>query len=122
MTDTSAPTSLLAALIVAITVLAAVITFLFFFYQKKLDGHGKQEKEEAIERVKERSEWSVERVRFERIEVDLRAEYEAKYRRLAEDHAKQLAQVLEDARIHEDTIRREFAENMELVASKAAES
>lgn len=107
----SVPTSLAPLLIAAVLALAGVIAYLFRYYSKRAEDHGREREAWA----KEREAWAVERTRHERFQVELRAEYEAKYHET-------LANLYKEARENEATARREYAENMEIVAQKAAEA
>ena len=58
----------------------------------------------------------------ETMEAKTRAEFEEKHRSVIAEQVKMMAALHEAVREHEDTARREFAENMEMVATKAAEA
>jgi flagellar basal body-associated protein FliL len=105
------PTSLAPLLIAAVLALAGVIAYLFRYYSKRAEDHGKESEAWG----KEREAWAAERARLERFHVELRAEYEAKYHET-------LNTLYKEARENEATARREYAENMESVAQKAAEA
>lgn len=105
---TSVSVALLSAVIVA---LAGVIAYLFRYYSKRSEDHGKEREAWA----KEREAWAAERARLERFHVELRAEYEGKYHET-------LNTLYKEARENEALARREYAENMESVAAKAAEA
>jgi exonuclease VII large subunit len=116
------PTQLVTMLCIAVAALAGVVAFLFRYYSKRLDAHGKEREAWAKERevwletrAKEREAWATERERMERFQLELRAEYEAKYRETT-------STLYSAAREHETTSRREYADNMETVASKQAEA
>jgi len=109
--EPSIPTSLIPLLITAIVALCGVVAYLFRYYSKRSEDHGKEREVWA----KEREMWAVERTRLERFQVELRAEYEAKYHET-------LTTLYKEARESESTARREYAENMEIVAQKAAEA
>jgi biopolymer transport protein ExbB/TolQ len=107
--DTSGiPTTWAPLLISAIMALAIALVYLWRYYANQMKEIEVERRSQALEQAKEREAWAVER-------VEIRAEYEAKY------HAT-LRQLYEDAREYEIAARREFAENMEIVASKAAEA
>lgn len=127
---TAIPTSLVTVLIVAVTTLAGVITYLWRHYQGKLDKLEQFHNEIDKGIYQERLNWAAERGRFEqvreewataqeRFEARLRGEFEGKHRTVVEDYAKQVSQVIEASRQREDAIRREYTENMELIAGKA---
>lgn len=107
--EPSTPTSLVPLLVIAVVALAGVIAYLFRFYTGRMEAKDAILSKEREERAKERENWVVERTRHERFQVELRAEYEAKYR---ETHKT----LHEDAREHEDRARREYAENIEAVS------
>src|SRR5215470_2700540 len=109
--EPSIPTSLIPLLITAILALAGVIAYLFRYYSKRAEDHGKEREAWS----KEREAWAAERARLERFQIDLRAEYEAKYHSTLET-------LYKEARENEALARREYAENMESVAQKAAEA
>jgi hypothetical protein len=107
-------------LILAVVALASVIAYLFKFYSGRMEAKDLALAakdlllaKEREERAKERESWVVERTRHERFQVELRAEYETKY------HGT-LKTLYDDAREHETTMRREYAENVELVAQNLA--
>lgn len=105
------PASLVPLLLLAISGLVGVVAFLFRYYSKRFEDHGKEREAWA----KEREAWATERTRLERFHVELRAEYEAKYHET-------LNTLYKEARESESMARREYAENMEIVAQKAAEA
>lgn len=114
-TDPAIPTSLVALLLLGISILGGVIAYLFNYYNKRDKGH-------AMEReawAKEREAWAVERVvereRFNHARAELRAEYETRYR---EDYR----QLLEQQRQHEEEGRRADADRMETIERTAAEA
>jgi len=118
----SAPTTILPLLVVAIMALAGVIAYLFRYYSKRVSLLEKERLEREIAHAKERESlakereaWAVERTKLEGYRVELRAEYEGKHRDL-------LRSVYDDLREYENNARREYAENMETVAGKAAEA
>lgn len=105
------PTSLIPLLITAVVALCGVVAYLFRYYSKRAEDHGKERGAWA----KEREAWAIERTRHERMQIDLRAEYETKYHETYKT-------LYQDAREYEAQARREYAENMEIVAQKAAEA
>lgn len=109
--EPSTSTSLAPLLIAAILALAGVIGYLFRYYSKRAEEHGKEREAWA----KEREAWVAERARLERFQVELRAEYEGKYHSTLET-------LYKEQRENEAAARREYAENMESVAQKAAEA
>lgn len=112
------PTSLIPLLVLGITVLAGVISYLFLFYNKRDKEHAKERKEWAAERdvwAAERERWAVERERWERMRTELRAEYDARYR----DDAERLYR---EQREYEEDSRRSDADRMESIAKIAAEA
>jgi hypothetical protein len=114
-TDLPVPTSLISVLIIAVTVLAGVVVFLFKYYSGQHD-------KVALER----SQWAVDRAKLEdQREMDrleLRAEYETKHRMLSEENAKALRDLFDRAREHENVARREYLANMEVLAAEAAKA
>lgn len=109
--EPSVPTSLVPLLIATILALAGVIAYLFRYYSKRAEDHGKEREAWA----KEREAWAVERTRHERFQIELRAEYEAKYHET-------LSTLYKETRESEAAVRREYAENIDSVAQKAAEA
>jgi hypothetical protein len=109
--EIAVPTWWAPLLISAIVALAGVIVFLFRYYSKRADLHDKERESWA----KERESWALERVRLEGFQTTLRAEYEQKYHETYKT-------LYQDAREYEAAARREYAENMEIVAQKAAEA
>jgi hypothetical protein len=109
--EPSLPTSLAPLLIATILALAGVIAYLFRYYSKRAEDHGREREAWA----REREAWGAERVRLERFHVELRAEYESKYHET-------LTTLYKEARENEAAARREYAENMDSVAQKAAEA
>lgn len=108
--EPAVPASLIPLLIAAVLALAGVIAYLFRYYSKRAEDHSKERENWS----REREAWAAERVRLERFQVDLRAEYETKYHSTLET-------LYKEARENEALARREYAENMEGVA-KAAEA
>lgn len=125
-TVTDPPMTLTGALIAAVTVLAGVIVYLFIHFSKqaKMERKAFQEerKREDEAYAKGRQEWAVERVRLEMAAKEVRSEYETRHRELMERHAEAIRQLYDDAREAESAARREYAQNMEVVAQKAAEA
>ena len=117
----SGPLSLGSALVIAIGALAAVVVFLFLFFNKRIDSGRDEIQKLLAERAKERQDWAVERAKCEASEDRLRAEFELKHRELAERHAKMVKDFYDEAREHETLARREYTANMEAVAEKARE-
>jgi len=101
------PTSWAPLLCIAIAALAVALGVLWRYYSGRLEAHETQRRQHDLEQANERQAWAVERER-------LRTEYETR-------HLSTLQRLYEDAREHEATARREYAENMEIVAAKAAE-
>lgn len=124
--DSPVPTSLVVLLIIAVTALAGVIGYLFQFYSKRMAQAAADQRVEADKQHQERVSWALERARMEATmqaaSNALRAEYEAKHRILAEQHAKALGDLFDASREHEDQARREYLENIESVSQKAAEA
>lgn len=110
------------ALLLAVTALAGTIAFLFKFYSGRLaladDARSKRDEEISKERI----EWAKERTRMESMELSLRAEYEEKHRSLIETQAKIMQAIYDAGREHENRCRREYAQNMEVVAAKVTEA
>ena len=63
----------------------------------------------------ERTKWGVER-------EALRTEFERKHREVVEDYAERLEKSRDSNRVHEDLVRKEFAELMEQVAEEGGQS
>lgn len=117
-TEPTIPTSLVPLLVLAIIALGGVIAYLFRFYSKRDDKNARERAEHTREReewAQERERWAVERERWERTRVELRAEYEARYR---EDYRA----MCEVQRKHEEDARRADADRWESVAQVAAEA
>jgi hypothetical protein len=106
-----APTTLIPLLVVAITALAGVVGYLWRYYSKRDEVHGKEREEWHAERER----WAVERERWDRVRAELRADYEARYR---EDYR----QLLEDQRKHEEDSKRADADRMESIERITAEA
>ena len=107
--EPAVPTSLVPLLVIAVVALAGVIAYLFRFYTGRMEAKDATLAKEREERAKERENWVIERTRHERFQVELRAEYEAKYHEMHKT-------LYEDAREHEDKARREYTENIEAVS------
>ena len=114
-TDPTIPTALVPILIIAVVSLATVVAFLFKYYAKR------QADSELLYRRRE-EEIFQERLTWTREREAIRTEFEMKHRTMLEGQVKMMAELHEESREHENTARREFAENMELVASKASEA
>ena len=126
MPEPTIPTTQLSLLIAAIVALAGVIAYLFRFYSNRLKDIGDAQKLRDDEHAKERAQWAVERssaamVR-ETTDAKIRAEFEEKHRVIVAEQVKMMAELHEQAREHENTACREFAQNMETVATKAGEA
>jgi hypothetical protein len=102
------PTSWAPMLIIAIVALAGAIVILWRYYALEL-------KTLNAERLKERELWAEERERWVGERERIRAEYDKRY-------ILELERLHKEGREHEATVRREYAENMEIVAAKAEES
>ena len=63
----------------------------------------------------ERTKWGVER-------ETIRTEFERKHREVVEDYAERLEKARDSNRVHEDLVRKEFAEMMEQVAEEGGQS
>lgn len=95
-------------LIIAIAALALALGVLWRYYTERLKETELQRRQHDLEQANERQTWAVERER-------IRTEYETR-------HLTTLQRLYNEAREHEATARREYAENMEIVASKQAEA
>ncbi len=120
--EPSVPTSLVPLLIVAVVALAGTVAFLFRHYSKCMAALEASRAKEREDRAQEREEWVLERARHElerahheRRQVEVRAEYESRHREV-------LKSLYDDAREHEDRTRREYAENIEVVAEHQAKA
>ena len=133
MPEPTIPTTQLSLLIAAIVALAGVIAYLFRFYSNRLKDIGDAQKLRDDEHAKERAQWAVERSQWaverssaamvrETTDAKIRAEFEEKHRVIVAEQVKMMAELHEQAREHENTARREFAQNMETVATKAGEA
>ena len=101
-------------IIAAVIALATVIGYLFKLLINKLE-RGNDEKLVLIAgRDAERTEWAKER-------EGIRADFEEKLREVAEEYALNMKAIHDDARKHEDEVRREFADLMDQVTAKAGE-
>lgn len=116
------PTSLVAVLVIAVAALAGTIVYLFKYYANRLADGEKSRLEHDKEIATERLQWAVERTRFEGYREEHRAEYEAKHRQLVEQQAVITRELYDALREHDNTARREYAANMEVVADKASEA
>jgi|SRR5262245_2656963 len=120
--DPATPTSLVTVLIVAITALAGVIAYLFRYYSSRQAAYEEQRLKREDEHAKERTAWAVERAELKGYSEELRAEFEAKFRAATERHAETVRSLYDVGRDHENAARREYLQNMEIVATKAAEA
>jgi hypothetical protein len=120
--DPATPTSLVTVFIVAITALAGVIAYLFRYYSGRQAAAETAAIKREEDNAKERVAWAVERAELKSYSDDLRAEYEAKFRSMAERHAETVRVLYDVGRDHENAARREYLQNMEIVAQKAAEA
>jgi biopolymer transport protein ExbB/TolQ len=95
----------------AVTALAATVGYLFKFYSTKMSEQSADRRKIEAEHADERKQWAVERARADsRVEIaraELKAEYEKSFR-----------EILEDARKHEDEVRRDYARNIDGVAEQ----
>jgi hypothetical protein len=89
---------------VALIFLSAVIV-LFRMYIKHRDGAEAKSVELASEHAKKEGEW-------ERRMVEVRVEFERKHRETVEQFSKELRELYEDSRGHEDQVRKEYAAMM----------
>src|SRR5262249_10559620 len=126
------PLSLGSALVIAVLTMATVVTYLFHFFNKRLDRErnerlnlleerAKERQDWSESRAKERAEWAIERVRLDALLDRTRGEFEAKHRELAEKHAQIVHDTYQEAREQENLMRRDYTANMEVVAEKARE-
>ena len=116
------PTSLVTVFIIAITTLSGVIAYLFRYYSSRQAAIEEQRLKREEEHAHERTGWAVERAELKSYNDDLRAEYEAKFRANSERHAETVRALYDVGRDHENAARREYLQNMEVVAAKAAEA
>lgn len=128
-----APTSLVAATIIAVVALAGVVVYLFRFYQKRIDTMQNESRETLAGIAQERIDWAKERQRFsdaseeyevlrDKFESQIRAEYEEKHRIVVQNYARQVSDMYEAQRSHDKQVRHEFAELMETIAQQAEDS
>jgi Skp family chaperone for outer membrane proteins len=138
--DVSPPTSLIAAMTIAVVVLTGVIGYLFRHYTAKMaeinagfnerlsqmtSKHAEEHKAWAAERegwCAERASWAAERAKLEQHRTEYRLEYETRHREVVAHYADQVSELYEKTLEHESAARREYADNMEHVADKAAEA
>lgn len=116
------PTSLVTVFIIAITALAGVIAYLFRYYSSRQAAIEEQRLKREEEHARERTAWAVERAELKGYNDELRAEFEAKFRALSERNAETIRTLYDVGRDHENAARREYLQNMEVVAAKAAEA
>lgn len=113
--DVPVPTSLITVLVIAVVALAGVVAFLFKYYSGKHD-----------QIAAERTLWAVDRVKLEEgrenDRLEIRAEYEAKHRLIAEESTKSMRALYDSALEHNNAARREYLANMETVAAEAAKA
>ncbi len=138
--DVSPPTSLIAAMTIAVVVLTGVIGFLFRHYTAKMaeltatfndrlsqvtSKHAEEHKAWAEERegwCTERASWAAERAKMEQHRTEYRLEYETRHREVVGHYADQVSELYEKTLQYQSAARREYADNMEHVADKAAEA
>lgn len=89
---------------VALLFLSAVI-ILFRLYIKQRDGSEAKAVRLVEEHTKKEGEW-------EKKMVEARAEFERKHRETAEQFSKELRELYDDSRGHEDQVRKEYAAMM----------
>jgi len=82
----------------------------------------KQLRDEAKARIEDHKKHAEEQAKALVRDEALRGEYERKHREIVESYAQALREERESNREREDLVRREFAELMETVSAKAAES
>lgn len=109
------PWTLIGALILAISVLAGVVGYLFRIYigRNKEVEKSLVDKEQAM--AKERIDHATE---IER----MKTEYERKHKEVAEAYATELAEERDTMRLREDALRKDFGDRMERIANEAAET
>jgi biopolymer transport protein ExbB/TolQ len=120
--DPATPASLVTVFIIAITTLAGVIAYLFRYYSGRQATAEEQRLKREDEHAHERTAWALERAELKSYNDDLRAEYEAKFRAAVDRHAETVRALYDVGREHENAARREYLQNMEIVAAKAAEA
>jgi hypothetical protein len=120
--DPAIPTSLATVFVIAITTLAGVIAYLFRYYSGRQANIEEQRLKREDEHARERTTWVLERAELKNYNDDLRAEFEAKFRANSERHAETVRTLYDVGRDHENAARREYLQNMEVVAAKAAEA
>jgi flagellar basal body-associated protein FliL len=120
------PPYLVAILVAAVLGLAGTVAYLFKHYSGKLSDVEDLRRRQADAIAQERQAWALERQKFDDqrddFELKIRVEYETKHRALLETQVKLIAELHEVGRLHENEVRREFAELMATVADKAQES
>lgn len=108
---------------------AAVIVYLFKFYNKRerrWDDERKAFEEERRLWARKEEKWEADEEKREKdleaAQLRLRSEYEEKHRALVVQYAQAVKEERDANRLHEDGVRRELGEMMEAVSDKAAES
>lgn len=120
--DPSTTPGLVALLVSAIVSLAIAIVILWRYYSGR-EAKVLEEKNALIEsHSKERQAWALERQRLEDFKEDLRADFDSKHLVLSSKYADQIKELYESSREHENQIRQEYLDNMNLVAKQASES
>jgi putative heme iron utilization protein len=118
----ASPWTLTSVLVIAISVLATVVAYLFKLYV----GNNKDAVAKEAAMVSERASWAIERVRLaaevEAKVAEAEASYEKRFRELIERYDDIARRKDEANRVHEDQVRKEFADIMERVATESGKS
>jgi F0F1-type ATP synthase membrane subunit b/b' len=100
--------------VVALIFLLGLIS-LFRLYVKRIDRADDTHRKMTEEHLKERADW-------QRLQADMRADYERKHRENADQYAAELRKVYEESRTHEDSVRKEFSDMLNSMASDQTRS
>lgn len=118
----TSPWTLTGVMVIAISVLATVVAYLFKLYV----GNNKDLAKNEVAMVNERAAWAIERARIstdaETKVAEAEAAYEKKFRELIERYDDISRRRDEASRAHEDQVRKEFADIMERVAAESGKS
>lgn len=96
-------------------VVAVVFAWAIIYLFKTMRADHAAAKADTAHMEQERKAWAVER-------EGMRTEYERKHRELVEDYAQTLREERDGNRVHEDLVRKEFADLMEHVAAEGGKA
>lgn len=116
------PTTLVGALILAVTALAGVVVYLFKLYvgRNTTAEANAAKKDEDVARM--RAAWDVERESWEAERMRLLMEYERKRADLAEGYAMETGEIRDGALVREDALRKDFGDRLERISAEAAKA